>query len=759
MYVSDCTANAIDVFAPGATGNVAPERSIQGSDTGLSNPCDVQVDSAGDVYAADLGNGSITEYAPQALGDAKPICTISGSNTGLTSQGIDDFSLEADGTLVVGTYDNNSVLVFAPSSCGNVAPVESIAGSNTGFNIVDGVGTDAPGTIYAASSENNSINVFPAGTNGNVAPKYTIAGADTGLSGPDDMVVGFGGELYVSSGFLGSQTVTVYAPGASGDAVPIQDITGSATGFNEIDDLAVDDVGNIYVTDLTGVSVDIFAAGATGNVAPTAVIAGSNTTFVEPEGVAVAGPSTPPPTITTSPSASSISLGASVSDTATLSGGISPTGSLEFKLFGPNDKTCSAAPAFTSPFSKVTGDGSYPSPSFTPTAKGTYSWVALYSGDTKNAPVSTACSDPAETVTVGSGNTTTTTTTSLSGGGQSGTSISVPMSTAVTDTATLSGTNAATATGTITYSVYSDSACSVSAGSGGTVTVSGPSVPASRAVTLATPGTYYWQASYSGDSKNLLSTSTCGTTGEVETVTNPNTMTSLVTSLSGGGKSGTTITVPQNTPVTDLATLSGTNAATATGTVTYHVYSDRECDQSLRHSTVTVTDGKVPASDAKTMWNPGTYYWQASYSGDANNKPSASRCGDEIEIVKARASTNLTTKLLGTGKWANFTLTVTAGTPVSDSAKLHGDNISIAGGTVTYTVYSDVGCYQESSCKHTVVSTDTETVTNGIVSNSSPITLSPGIYSWQASYSGDALNKASASVYGTETLAVHAAKT
>jgi hypothetical protein len=47
--------------------------------------------------------------------------------------------------------------------------------------------------------------------------------------------------------------------------------------------------------------------------------------------------------------------------------------------------------------------------------------------------------------------------------------------------------------------------------------VSGGKVPASTAVTLATPGTYYWQASYSGDPTNAASTSTCGS--EVETVT------------------------------------------------------------------------------------------------------------------------------------------------------------------------------------------------------------------------------------------------
>jgi hypothetical protein len=74
-----------------------------------------------------------------------------------------------------------------------------------------------------------------------------------------------------------------------------------------------------------------------------------------------------------------------------------------FKLFGPGDPTCSAAPAYTSPTQNVSGDGTYTSPSFTPTASGTYSWQALYSGDAQNSAVTTTCGDTAETVTVAAG--------------------------------------------------------------------------------------------------------------------------------------------------------------------------------------------------------------------------------------------------------------------------------------------------------------------------------------------------------------------
>jgi hypothetical protein len=554
IYVADCGLNAIDVFAPGSSGNVAPERVISGADTGLECPADVKVDSSGDVYSSNFSGDSITEYAPGASGDATPICTLAGSNTGLDAN--DDMSLEPDGSLVVGNFtdssgDTGSVELFPPNSCGNVAPSAVIAGSNTGFNTVDGVGTDAHGTIYANSSVNESIQIFPAGTNGNVAPTSTISGSNTGLGYPDDIVVGFDSKLYVTSGFGGPvNSVTVYAPGATGNATPVQNITGSNTDFGLPDDLAVDTSGDVFVTDSEsslGPAVLEWNSGATGNVAPNSSLVGSNTTFEEPEGVAVAGPpGQSSPTLTSQVASSSISLGQGTSDTATLAGGSSPTGSLEFRLYGPGDPTCSGAPAYTSPFVNVTGDGNYPSPSFTPTATGNYSWVDDYSGDSNNSGSETQCTDPHEQVTVSNvSQTPTQTSTSLSGGGQSGGTISVSPGTAVTDQATISGTNASSASGTVTYSVFSDAECTVSAGSGGTKTVTGGAVGPSDPVSLTTPGTYYWQATYSGDTTNQGSSSTCGS--EVETVAGTSTLGCDLGNVTVGPPSGLVFTAQDAT--------------------------------------------------------------------------------------------------------------------------------------------------------------------------------------------------------------------
>jgi hypothetical protein len=226
----------------------------------------------------------------------------------------------------------------------------------------------------------------------------------------------------------------------------------------------------------------------------------------------------------------------------------------------------------------------------------------------------------------------------LTGGGFSGEKITVPQGTAVADHATLSGTGIASATGTVEYRVYSDSACTKLVATAGTVSIAGGTAPPSSPQMLAL-GTYYWQAYYSGDAGHNASTSECG--AEVQTVSasaeeppegeaDP---TTIVTSLSGGGQTGEAITVPDGTPVSDRATLRGTNAVEASGTVSYSVYSDGACTKLVQGAgSVGVGSGVVGASSALIL-PEGTYYWQASYGGDAGNLPSKSACGTEIETV------------------------------------------------------------------------------------------------------------------------------
>jgi hypothetical protein len=239
--------------------------------------------------------------------------------------------------------------------------------------------------------------------------------------------------------------------------------------------------------------------------------------------------------------------------------------------------------------------------------------------------------------------------------------------------------------------------------------------------------------------------------------------TSVATSLSGGGQSGASISVPVGTAVTDTATLSVPVVGAPTGMVTYEVYSDSACTVPVSDttSTETVTAGTVPASGPVTLFTTGTYYWLAIYSGGVGYDSSESTCGvgGEVETVTPAAptSTILRTQLSGTRdpSWdygLGDVSIVYSGTAVTDSATLSGANAAEATGTVTYTVYSLVFSDRFPYLQwESAASGGTVTVTAGSVPGSAAVTLPPGIYYWQASYSGDSYNAPSVSPLGSET--------
>jgi hypothetical protein len=155
--------------------------------------------------------------------------------------------------------------------------------------------------------------------------------------------------------------------------------------------------------------------------------------------------------------------------------------------------------------------------------------------------------------------------------------------------------------------------------------------------------------------------------------------TQVSTSLSGGAQSGATITVPAGTSVTDQATLSGANSATAGGTVTYTVYQGPGCSTVFATAgTKTVTNGVVPASDAVPLNSAGTYNWVASYSGDATHNAAATACGDEIATVTAAgpAATTLTVSP-ATGDFADATTVSAVLTKTSDSSPVAGKSVTL----------------------------------------------------------------------------------
>lgn len=141
--------------------------------------------------------------------------------------------------------------------------------------------------------------------------------------------------------------------------------------------------------------------------------------------------------------------------------------------------------------------------------------------------------------------------------------------------------------------------------------------------------------------------------------------TTLTTAQTSGTTTGASIAIPAGTiGETDKATLAGANVGTASGTVTYTLYSSSTCAAASKvfSGAGAVTGATAAPTTVSSALSPGTYYWQASYSGNPGsvitggaNEPSVSACGSEVLSVTAAAT--ISGSASGTG--TTITITVT----------------------------------------------------------------------------------------------------
>ncbi len=206
------------------------------------------------------------------------------------------------------------------------------------------------------------------------------------------------------------------------------------------------------------------------------------------------------PTLTTS-GGPDVVLGNPITDTATLTGTankpgtpvINPTtaggpagGSITFSLYGPSDTGCGALFGTVTPATTVTGDGTYGPVSLTPTAIGTYHWVASYTGDSPNTLATdhnTACTDSAEDVVV----------TSVAS------SLFSAQSFIPNDAVTVSATAGGALAGSVHFQLYQTADCSGAVLHDQTVSVSGASaqtVTTTNTTHSTTSANVSWLVSY-----------------------------------------------------------------------------------------------------------------------------------------------------------------------------------------------------------------------------------------------------------------------
>ena len=401
------------------------------------------------------------------------------------------------------------------------------------------------------------------------------------------------------------------------------------------------------------------------------------------------------PTITTQASPGG-PIGTAVTDTATVTGGATPTGTVTFRLF--SDAGC-ATEVFssTTPLSGTTAT----SGSFMPTSPGTYRWTAIYNGDANNEPAASPCNAPNESVTIGRASPAISTTASAGG----------PPGTALHDTATLTG--GFNPTGTVTFRLFSDAGCttevfSSTAPLSGTTATSGSFTPTS-------PGTYRWTAVYNGDANNEPATSPCNAPNESATIGSASP--TIATHASAGG--------PIGTAVTDTATLTG--GFNPTGTVTFRLFSNSTCSTEVFTSTNPLTGGTT-TSGSFTPTAPGTYFWTAVYNGDANNNTATSPCQAPNESVTITKANPAISTIASTGG--------PIGTAVTDTATVSGGFNPT--GTVTFRLFSNATCTVE-------VFTSTNALSGTTATSGSFTPTAAGTYFWTAVYSGDANNNTATS--------------
>ena len=199
IYVTNAN-NSVVVFPLTATGNVAPARTISGTNTGLSLPIGIGVDSHGSIYVANRTGSRVTVYPIGANGNIAP------------TRSLTDTAMKSPQTLKIGA--NDAVYVATCPNCGSAAGGATamfhfpnganaidyvIRGANTGMTVPVGIGIDASLNVYVANAFGGTANVYAPGASGNTLPIRTF--------NP-------GSSLNVQSMVVSGNTIMLAAPGS-----------------------------------------------------------------------------------------------------------------------------------------------------------------------------------------------------------------------------------------------------------------------------------------------------------------------------------------------------------------------------------------------------------------------------------------------------------------------------------------------------------------------------------------------------------------
>ena len=347
-YVADSGDNTVSGYSVNAaTGALTP---VPGSPfaAGLS-PYSVTVDPTGKfVYVANYFDGTVSAY------------TINATTGALTSVPGSPFAAEFGTTSV--TVDPMDKFVYVANNPDNTVSAFTI-------NATSGALTPVPGSPFAGGSGPFSVAITPKATPaiGTTAPVTAAVGSS--IADQATVTGGLNPSGTVTFNLYNNSTAT--GPALFSDTEPLSGGTATSAGY-----LATA-TGTVYwVATYNGDYHDLPVTSAT---------AAESVTIT---------PATP--AINTMPQPASATIGSSIADQATITGGYNPTGTVTFKLY--NNSTASGTPLFTDASEPLVA-GVATSKGYATTALGTVYWVATYNGNSNNYAVSSGAA--AESVVVG----------------------------------------------------------------------------------------------------------------------------------------------------------------------------------------------------------------------------------------------------------------------------------------------------------------------------------------------------------------------
>ncbi|MFC6646072.1 hypothetical protein ACFQBQ_10865 [Granulicella cerasi] len=236
LYTTSSTTGAtvvtpeVLVFPANSTSFATPTTTILGvvgSTTYFDEPYAAAVDKNGQLYV--LSDYGVNVYATPSTATSAtvPAATIYGTNTGITSPVA--LTVDSAGSIYVANGDTSttgSVRIFAAASNGNVTPLRTITYSS---GSIMGVAVDSSLNLWAAEealtssgASNVQLALYPAGATGAATPTKTITGAATGLTYAGMIATDKVNNVYaLNYNFTrGTFQVLGFAPSVSGNVAP-----------------------------------------------------------------------------------------------------------------------------------------------------------------------------------------------------------------------------------------------------------------------------------------------------------------------------------------------------------------------------------------------------------------------------------------------------------------------------------------------------------------------------------------------------------